>query len=151
MHSMKFTDQDLCVNMQLIGWKDGVNRLLVDIEEIKCLTNLSSLNSDAESIYELYMQNPSLILEPGSCWKDFVLSPARPSLQQKLRAIIQKIEISKTLTNQIDPYLRLYLKFCKWKILKMHWTFIHIFVTGLFKEKKKEENNSITLTKPYRT
>ncbi|KAH0993904.1 hypothetical protein GBA52_005387 [Prunus armeniaca] len=83
----------------LIGWKDGGNRLLVDIEEIKCLTNLSSLNSDAESIYELYMQNPSLILEPGSCWKDFVLSPSRPSLQQKLRAIIQKIEISKTLTN----------------------------------------------------
>ncbi|CAB4292213.1 unnamed protein product [Prunus armeniaca] len=83
----------------LIGWKDGVNRLLVDVEEIKCLTNLSSLNSDAESIYELYMQNPSLILEPGSCWKDFVLSPSRPSLQQKLRAIIQKIEISKTLTN----------------------------------------------------
>lgn len=85
--------------MQLIGWKDGVNRLLVDIEEIKCLTNLSSLNSDAESVYELYMQNLSPILEPGSCWKDFVLCPSRPSLQQKLRATIQKIEMSKTRTN----------------------------------------------------
>lgn len=33
----------------------------------------------------------------------------------------------------------------------MHWTFIHISVTGLLKEKKKKENNSITLTKtiPY--
>ncbi|KAB2625533.1 hypothetical protein D8674_017193 [Pyrus ussuriensis x Pyrus communis] len=79
-----------------IGWKDGDNKLLVDQEEIKCLTNLSNLNSKAESIYELYMQNPSLILEPGSLWKDIVLCSSRPSLQLKLRAIIQKIEISCT-------------------------------------------------------
>lgn len=82
---------------QLIGWKDGDNKLLVDHEEIKCLTNLSNLNSKAESIYELYMQNPSLILEPGSLWKDIVLCSSRPSLQLKLRrAITQKIEISYT-------------------------------------------------------
>ncbi|RXH78255.1 hypothetical protein DVH24_001773 [Malus domestica] len=55
---------------KLIGLKDGDNNLLVDPEEIKCLTNLSSLNSEAESIYELNMQNPSLILEPGSFWRD---------------------------------------------------------------------------------
>lgn len=99
MQSMKFIYLDLCVKMQLIGWKDGDNNLLVDPEEIKCLTNLSSLNSEAESIYELYMQNPSLILEPGSFWRDIVLCPSRPSLQLKLKGTIQKIEISYTATN----------------------------------------------------
>lgn len=87
-----YNNLNLCVNMQLIGWKDGDNNLLVDSEEIKILTNLSSLNYKAESVYELYMQNPSLILEPGSFWKDIVLCPSRPSLQQKLRDTIQKIE-----------------------------------------------------------
>ncbi|KAM1943994.1 hypothetical protein ACFX15_012262 [Malus domestica] len=84
---------------KLIGLKDGDNNLPVDPEEIKCLTNLSSLNSEAESIYELNMQNPSLILEPGSFWRDIVLCPSRPNLQLKLKGTIQKIEISYTATN----------------------------------------------------
>lgn len=78
--------------MQLIGWKDGANKLLVDSEEIECLKVVSSLNSDAESIYELY-EDPSFIFQPGSIWNDIVLSPSRPKLQQQLKNSIQKIEM----------------------------------------------------------
>lgn len=84
--------------MQLLGWKNGDNNLLVDPEEIKCLTNLSNLNSKADSIYELYTHNPGLILEPGSVWKEAVLSPARPAIQLKLKACIQRIEVSSSTT-----------------------------------------------------
>ncbi|PON53244.1 P-loop containing nucleoside triphosphate hydrolase [Parasponia andersonii] len=76
---------------KLIGWKDGANKLLIDPEEIECLTTLKSLNSDAESIYELYA-DPSSIFQPGFIWNDIVLSPSRPAIQQELRASILKIE-----------------------------------------------------------
>ncbi|KAF5452726.1 hypothetical protein F2P56_027694 [Juglans regia] len=79
---------------RLIARKDGEDRLLVDTEEIKCLTEVSSLNAEAESIYELYA-HPSPIFEPGSIWKDLVLSPSRPSLQLELRARILKNENAK--------------------------------------------------------
>ncbi|XP_057960020.1 calmodulin calcium-dependent NAD kinase isoform X2 [Malania oleifera] len=77
----------------LIAWKDGENSLLVDPEEIKCLKMVSSLNEDAESIYELY-GHPNPIFQPGSVWKDVVLSDTRPTLQLELKTCIQKIENS---------------------------------------------------------
>ncbi|XP_061991053.1 calmodulin calcium-dependent NAD kinase-like [Rosa rugosa] len=87
---------------KLIGWKNGDNNLLVDPEEIKCLTDLSHLNSKADSIYELYTHNPGLILEPGSVWKEAVLSPARPSIQRKLKGCIQRIEISSITADELS-------------------------------------------------
>ncbi|XP_004288444.1 PREDICTED: uncharacterized protein LOC101300668 [Fragaria vesca subsp. vesca] len=93
-----FCTNAMAVPPKLIGWKNGDNNLLVDPEEIKCLTNLSNLNSKADSIYELDTHNPGLILEPGSVWKEAVLSPARPAIQLKLKACIQRIEVSSSTT-----------------------------------------------------
>ncbi|KAK6265699.1 hypothetical protein QUC31_016536 [Theobroma cacao] len=50
---------------KLIAWKDGDNPLLIDPDDIKCLSNVSSLNPGAESVYELYTE-PSPVHEPGS-------------------------------------------------------------------------------------
>lgn len=77
--------------LQLIAWKDGENKLLIDPEEIKCLTKISKINDGAESIDELYA-DPKQIYEPGSVWADIVLSPSRANLQMELRVSIQKIE-----------------------------------------------------------
>ncbi|KAF3456863.1 hypothetical protein FNV43_RR01517 [Rhamnella rubrinervis] len=83
----------VCGPPKLIGWKDGDNcKLLVDTEEIECLRNISSLNPDADSIYNLY-EHPSLILKPSSIWNDIVFSPSRPALQLELKTAIQKIEL----------------------------------------------------------
>lgn len=79
--------------MQLIAWKDGESNLLVDPDEIKCLTSVCNLNEEAESIYELYREHDQ-ITEPGSVWKEMVLLPTRASLQQELKTVVQKIEIS---------------------------------------------------------
>ncbi|KAK3009189.1 hypothetical protein RJ639_013529 [Escallonia herrerae] len=72
-------------------WKDGDNKLLSDPDEIKCLAAISSLNDEAVSLYELYTP-PNLIYEPGSVWKDIVLSPTRASIQLELRAAIENFE-----------------------------------------------------------
>ncbi|KAI3469694.1 hypothetical protein Pfo_026357 [Paulownia fortunei] len=77
---------------RLIAWKDGDSNLLVDPDEIKCLTSVSDLNDEAESIYELYKE-PDQINEPGSVWKDIVLLSTRPSLQLELKTAVKKIEI----------------------------------------------------------
>ncbi|OMO54773.1 hypothetical protein CCACVL1_27598 [Corchorus capsularis] len=76
---------------KLIAWKDGENKLLIDPEDIKCLSNVSKLNPAAESVYELY-EDPNPIDEPGSVWKDIVLSPSRPAIQAELKACIERIE-----------------------------------------------------------
>ncbi|KAI8561119.1 hypothetical protein RHMOL_Rhmol04G0312300 [Rhododendron molle] len=76
----------------LIAWKDGENKLLVEPDEIKCLTTVSNLNDDAECIYELYPDQPDLVYRPGSVWKDIVLLPSRASLQLELKTAIQKME-----------------------------------------------------------
>ncbi|KAK7847127.1 hypothetical protein CFP56_007132 [Quercus suber] len=76
---------------KLIARKDGDNKPLIDPEKINCLTAVSNLNAEAQSLYELYTDS-SRISEPGSIWKDIVLSPSRASLQQELRACIQRIE-----------------------------------------------------------
>ncbi|KAI4317960.1 hypothetical protein L6164_025780 [Bauhinia variegata] len=78
---------------KLVGWKEGENNLLVDPEEIKCLTNIGKLNAEADSIYELYKQ-PSPIMGPGSIWNDIVLSSSRATDQKELRNSILRIEKS---------------------------------------------------------
>jgi hypothetical protein len=65
----------------------------VDPENIKSLNNVISLNSEADSICELYKE-PIPIMECGSVWSDFVLSPSRSSVQEELRESIHKIEKS---------------------------------------------------------
>ncbi|XP_065863154.1 calmodulin calcium-dependent NAD kinase-like [Euphorbia lathyris] len=80
---------------RLIAWKDGDSNLLIDPEEFKCLTNVGRLNSEAESIYELYNdQGP--IYESGSVWKDIVMSSERSSTQSELKSSIQIIESPKS-------------------------------------------------------
>ncbi|CAI0559282.1 unnamed protein product [Linum tenue] len=76
---------------KLIARKDGDNKMLIDPEEFKCLSNVARLNPSAESVYELY-GDPSPIQEPGSVWKDFVFDPSRPSVQKELTTVIQTIE-----------------------------------------------------------
>ncbi|KAL5784786.1 hypothetical protein ACOSQ2_007178 [Xanthoceras sorbifolium] len=76
---------------RLIAWKNGDNKLLIDPDEIKCLRNVSRLKANADSVYELY-SDPNPIFEPGSVWKDIVLSATRASLQLELKTSIQKIE-----------------------------------------------------------
>ena len=78
----------------MIGWKDGDNKLLVDPEQIKCLTVVSILKDDADNVYELYTE-PKILYEQGSVWKDIVLTPSRASLHLDLRTSIQKIENAK--------------------------------------------------------
>ncbi|XP_011029881.1 PREDICTED: uncharacterized protein LOC105129489 isoform X8 [Populus euphratica] len=75
----------------LIAWKDGDETLLTDPEGYRCLTNVSNLRAEAESIYELYT-DPSPIFEPGSFWKDIVMDPSRPTVQSELKTIILNIE-----------------------------------------------------------
>lgn len=79
------------LKLQLIAWKDGDSNLLVDSDEIKCLTRVGSLNADADSVYELHSE-PNPIFEPGSVWNDIVLCPSRAGLQLELRTSIKKIE-----------------------------------------------------------
>ncbi|KAG4983721.1 hypothetical protein HKD37_10G029137 [Glycine soja] len=79
---------------QLKWRKDGdQNQNLPDPKDIKCLERIGSVNVEADSIYELY-KDPSPIMEPGSVWKDIVLSPSRYNDQKELKEFIQKIETS---------------------------------------------------------
>jgi hypothetical protein len=78
------------INVQLVAWKDGDNKLLIDPED-DCLTRVSNLNAEAESIYDLYNHSTPLP-ELSSIWKDIILSPARASLQLELRDCVQRIE-----------------------------------------------------------
>ncbi|XP_062080751.1 calmodulin calcium-dependent NAD kinase isoform X1 [Humulus lupulus] len=79
---------------KMIGWKDRDKTLLVDPDEIDCLKRVGRLNSEANSIYELY-KHPNPACEAGSVWKDIVLSPSRLNVQQELKYAIQKVERSK--------------------------------------------------------
>lgn len=78
--------------MQLIAWKDGESKLLVDRDDIKCLTTVKELNDEAESIHELY-NDRSMMYEAGSVWNDIVLHSTRSSLQLQLKTAVKKIEI----------------------------------------------------------
>jgi hypothetical protein len=49
------------------------------------------LNTEAESIYDLYNHSAPLP-ELSTIWKDITLSPARASLQMELRDCVQRIE-----------------------------------------------------------
>ncbi|XP_022641023.1 uncharacterized protein LOC106769596 isoform X2 [Vigna radiata var. radiata] len=77
---------------KLIWWKE-IDHNMPDLKEIDCLKMMDRVNVEADSIYELYKE-PSLIMKPGSVWKDIVLSPSRSNDQKKLRKSIQKIEKS---------------------------------------------------------
>lgn len=73
--------------------------MLVDPDEIRCLKMVSKLNDEAESIEELYAAaaaaGEELIVGTGSqVWKDIVLLPERPKIQQELKEAIRKIETS---------------------------------------------------------
>ncbi|KAJ8452376.1 hypothetical protein Cgig2_006181 [Carnegiea gigantea] len=74
---------------RLIGWKDRHSRLLVDPEQIQCLSILGSLNDEAESIYELHTDE-SPLTHPRSAWKEHVFSPSRPNVQSELKNAISK-------------------------------------------------------------
>ncbi|XP_042028244.1 calmodulin calcium-dependent NAD kinase-like isoform X2 [Salvia splendens] len=76
---------------RLIAWKDGDSKLLVDRDDIKCLTRVKELNEEAESIYELY-KDPAIMYEAESVWNDIVLHSARDSLQLQLQTVVKKIE-----------------------------------------------------------
>lgn len=77
--------------MQLIGWKDGSSNLLVDPHHISCLEDVSKLNDNADSIYELYPDKDTRC-GAGLVWGDMVSSPARTSIQEELKATIKSIE-----------------------------------------------------------
>lgn len=85
----------LAIVMQLIAWKEGDNSLLVDPEEISCLQQISELNENAHSIFELY---PNLDAKgrPSSFWNTAVVCPSRTLIQKDLNVAIQKIESQPT-------------------------------------------------------
>ncbi|XP_042409419.1 calmodulin calcium-dependent NAD kinase-like isoform X1 [Zingiber officinale] len=76
---------------KLIGWKDGSSNLLVDRHHISCLEDVSNLNDNADSIYELYPKKDACC-GAGLVWGDMVLSPTRASIQEELKATIKAIE-----------------------------------------------------------
>lgn len=78
---------------RLIAWKDGDSNMLVDADEIKCLTSVRDLNEEAESIYELY-NDPSQVYDPHSVWNHLVLHSTRSSIQLQLKTAVKKIEKS---------------------------------------------------------
>ncbi|KAA8548754.1 hypothetical protein F0562_000438 [Nyssa sinensis] len=124
----------VCGPPRLIAWKDGNNKLLVDPEEIKSLTMVSSLNDAADSIYELY-PNPDMICEPGSVWKDMILLPTRASLQQELKTSSAALPYIFTYINFASPlnpsrdqieFLVLRIRVSdfhlqEWRMLKQMW------------------------------
>ncbi|CAA0806653.1 P-loop containing nucleoside triphosphate hydrolases superfamily protein [Striga hermonthica] len=75
------------------AWKDGGCNLLVDPDEIRCLTSVSELNDEAESIHELYKEVGQMY-DRGSVWKDIVLISTRASIQLELKCAVKKIEIT---------------------------------------------------------
>ncbi|KAG9142908.1 hypothetical protein Leryth_016273 [Lithospermum erythrorhizon] len=77
---------------KLIGWKGKDKTLLVDLDEIKCLKEIGRMNDQADSIYELYKhEHPAN--QPGSVWKDIVMSPSRLNIQKELKYSIMKVEM----------------------------------------------------------
>ncbi|XP_028762370.1 uncharacterized protein LOC114720817 [Neltuma alba] len=91
LNSRGHHDDMLQTSESLIGWKEGEQNLLMDLEEIKCLESIGNLNAEADSIYELHKPS-SPALGPGSIWNDIVLSPSRETDQKVLRGPIWKIE-----------------------------------------------------------
>ena len=87
---------------QLIHRKDGTDPFqTIDAEASACLTTLSNLNPDAESVYELY-PNPSPFSEPEAIWKEIALTPSRLHSQKELRSAIKKIESSRTISSEVE-------------------------------------------------
>ena len=81
------TDRQIYLSLQLIGWKDGDSRLLVDVEEIRLLDRVSRINEEADCVHELYPDGHPTG-GAGSVWEELVASPVRASIQQELKAAI---------------------------------------------------------------
>lgn len=64
--------------------------MMVDPQEIDCLSKLSKLNEDADCVYELYPQ-ADMTCRSCSIWNNVVMAPSRPHLQHELKIAIQKI------------------------------------------------------------
>lgn len=88
-------------NSQLIHRKEGDDPFqMFDPEANACLSTLSKLNPDAESVYELY-PNPSQFSEPEAIWKEIAPTPSRVHSQKQLRSEIKKLESSRRISNEI--------------------------------------------------
>ncbi|QCE07654.1 P-loop containing nucleoside triphosphate hydrolase [Vigna unguiculata] len=76
---------------KLIGWKDGVEDLLVHPRDFKCMERIANLNVKADCIYNLYKE-PNTVMESGSIWSEIILAPSRIEDQKELRKAIEKSE-----------------------------------------------------------
>ncbi|CAK8572069.1 unnamed protein product [Lathyrus sativus] len=76
---------------KIIEWKNDSKNLQVDPEVLKLLNTVSNVNTEADSIYELYNEY-NYAVRPGSVWNDIVLSPSRSNDKKELREFIQKKE-----------------------------------------------------------
>ncbi|CAI8603086.1 unnamed protein product [Vicia faba] len=76
---------------KIIEWKNDSNNLQVDPEVLKLLNTISNVNTEADSVYELYNVY-NYTVRPGSVWNDIVLSPSRSNDKKELRESIQNIE-----------------------------------------------------------
>ncbi|KAG6582355.1 Calmodulin calcium-dependent NAD kinase, partial [Cucurbita argyrosperma subsp. sororia] len=86
---------------KLIHRKEGDDPFqMFDPEANACLSTLSNLNPDAESVYELY-PNPSQFSEPEAIWKEIAPTPSRVHSQKQLRSEIKKVESSRRISNEI--------------------------------------------------
>lgn len=79
--------------LQLIGWKEGKSRLLVDNEGFAAVKQLTTLNQHATCIFDLY---PGFTDKCGQLqkWKDKLVSQARSQRQETLRTQLLKYEAS---------------------------------------------------------
>ncbi|RZC81416.1 hypothetical protein C5167_043992 [Papaver somniferum] len=89
-HARLYCTDAMGISPKLIGWKDGENNLLVDPQQINCLTTLSMLNDEADCINELYQHQPTEHTEydPHLVWRSIMLSPSRTKAQQELKVVI---------------------------------------------------------------
>ncbi|KAL5068350.1 hypothetical protein RYX36_019237 [Vicia faba] len=76
---------------KIIEWKNDSNNLQVDPEVLKLLNTISNVNTEADSVYELYNVY-NYTVRPGSVWNDIVLSPSRSNDKKESRESIQNIE-----------------------------------------------------------
>ncbi|KAL6893523.1 hypothetical protein ACP4OV_007621 [Aristida adscensionis] len=82
---------------ELIAWKDGKSRLLVEPGEFECLEKVSKLNVEATSVLDLYPDG-STTCGSRSIWDDMIVSPSRAAIQQELREAIRSMELAEPAT-----------------------------------------------------
>ncbi|KAJ7296361.1 hypothetical protein O6H91_Y128600 [Diphasiastrum complanatum] len=77
---------------ELIGWKDGRSKLLVDCESFKAVKNLSRLNPSAGSVLELYDD-----VRFNRVWHQIVVSSERSFRQELLRKELGSENLAKSI------------------------------------------------------